>query len=234
MVRGSPLVSFAAVALAAVICAASSGCGAANVPPSNSVKLGEALAFAGVAAAAQVAQSVMEQRARNNVPIRHTGVSASPNCDNEGQYPCVSLTASSGDPRPPEEEMSIDEAREYVLGYVNGVRKLNDVEPLASDPAVDVFAQAGSDELAKDHRQGQHVTDHARELPAFGAEVQGSPQGSSGGLLQDQLGQTLIGWMNEGQGGMHHDILLRHEWRKLGVGIAQRDGRTYFTIDFSR
>jgi uncharacterized protein YkwD len=31
---------------------------------------------------------------------------------------------------------------------------------------------------------------------------------------------------------MHHDALLRPEWKRLGVGIANRDGRTYFTIDF--
>jgi hypothetical protein len=39
--------------------------------------------------------------------------------------------------------------------------------------------------------------------------------------------------MGEGAGGMHHDVLLRPEWHKLGVGIASRGGRRYFTIDFS-
>jgi hypothetical protein len=32
---------------------------------------------------------------------------------------------------------------------------------------------------------------------------------------------------------MHHDALVRTEWRKLGVGIVQRAGRTYLTVDLS-
>ena len=38
---------------------------------------------------------------------------------------------------------------------------------------------------------------------------------------------------NEGPGGMHHDVLLRREWRKVGVGLFQRAGRTYVTVDFT-
>jgi uncharacterized protein YkwD len=39
--------------------------------------------------------------------------------------------------------------------------------------------------------------------------------------------------MGEGPGGMHHDALLRPDWRKVGVGIVRSDGRMYFTVDFS-
>jgi hypothetical protein len=43
----------------------------------------------------------------------------------------------------------------------------------------------------------------------------------------------LLQMMNEGAGGMHHDVLLRPEWRKLGVGVVRRDERLYLTMDFS-
>jgi hypothetical protein len=129
--------------------------------------------------------------------------------------------------------MDVDEAHEYVLGYVNGVRKLNGVGPVVRDDSLDAFAQAGSEELAQDHRQNQHMTDHAVELHASSGEVQGSPDGSRSGPLQDQIAEILLRMMGEGPGGMHHDVMLRPEWRKLGVGIVSRGGRMFFTVDFS-
>ena len=228
------LSSFHAVTAAAVAwsCAA---CGPA-LTASNGTKMGEALAFAAVAGAAQVAQSAIEQNARNNAPVRHAsmGLTASPDCDNGGQYPCVSVTPATGAPAETDTEMSVDEARDYVLGYVNGVRKLNGVGwPVTRDPPLDAFADAGSDQLAQDHRPHQHMTDHAAELPGAG-EVQGSKDGTRPGPLEDQLASVLLGMMGEGPGGMHHDLLLRPEWRRLGVGIVTRDGRTYVTVDFTR
>jgi hypothetical protein len=198
------------------------------------VKLGEALAFAAAAGAAQVAQSVAEQNARNNAPVTHssTGASMSPGCDNDGQYSCVTV-APAASAAAPESEMGEDEARDYVLGYVNGVRKLNGVGPIARDPTLDAFAQAGSEQLAQDHRPNRHITEHGQELHAGSAEDQGSPDGSRPAPLQDQIAEILLGMMAEGQGGMHHDVMLRPEWRKLGVGIAHRAGRMYFTVDFS-
>jgi uncharacterized protein YkwD len=226
-------VRFAVLSVVAIACA-SLACGA-GVYPSNGAKLGEALAFATVAAAAQVAQTAAEQHARNNAPIRSsTGMRVSPNCDNEGQYGCVNVTTSPSDPaaNAAPQEMSIDEAHDYVLGYVNGVRKLNNVGPLVRDESLDAFTQEASEELSQDHRQNQHMIDHARDLRARSTEVQGSPDGSPPGPLQDQIGDVLVRWMGEGPGGMHHDAILRPEWRRLGVGIVSRDGRTYFTVDF--
>ncbi len=218
----------------AVACACV-GCGAAAYPTSNGAKLGEALAFAAAAGAVQVAQAAAEQHARNNAPVGppSMGVNVSPNCDNDGQYGCLSVSASPSAADAPEADMNDDEARDYVLGYLNGVRKLNGDGPLVRDGALDAFAQAGSDELAKDHRANQHMADHGRELAGGNAEVQGSPDGSQSGPLQDQIAEVLLRFTREGPGGAHHDTLLRPEWRKLGVGIARLDGRTYFTVDFS-
>ncbi len=224
-----------AVACAAVACAPNPY----YAPMSNGAKLGEALAFATAAVAAQAAQSIAEQNARNSAPVTHAGgVGVSPNCDNQGQYGCVSVAAwpSAGDvprPAPSSPEMSDEEARDYVLGYINGVRKLNGVERLVRDPSLDVFAQAGSDELALDHRPNQHMADRARDLPAGSAEIQGAPEGSPAGPLEDQIAAILLRFTGEGSGGVHHDAILRSEWRKLGVGIGKSAGRMYFTVDFS-
>jgi uncharacterized protein YkwD len=200
---------------------------------SNGAKMGEALAFAAVAAAAQVAESAAEARARNNTPIAHSStLSVSPRCDNEDQYACLSIAIGAARPPDvPEHAMSLDEAHDYVLGYVNGIRKLNHVAPVVRDPALDTFALAGSTELAQDHRLNQHMMDHARDLAGKSTELQGSPEGLAPGPLEDQLGETLLRWTGEGAGGIHHDALLRPEWRSLGVGIATIDGRTYFTVD---
>jgi uncharacterized protein YkwD len=197
--------------------------------------MGEALAFATAAGAAQVAESVAEQNARNNAPVAHAyGAGVTP-CDNDHQYACLSVGASPGEPprNTPQPEMTDEEARDYVLGYVNGVRKLNAEPPLARDPDLDAFAQAGSEELSQDHSPGAHLAGHAQELPATSAEVQGAPDGAAPGPLQDQIAGILLPLMAEGAGGTHHDMLLRPSWRKLGVGLLKRDGRLFFTVDFS-
>ncbi len=209
---------------------------APGVYASNGTKLGYALAFAAVAAAAQVAQAAAEQQARNNAPMTHAsvGMNVSPGCDNDGQYGCLSVApgGAAGDPTAP--DMSDDEARDYVQGYLNGVRKLNGLGVLVRDDALDAFAQAGSDELAQDHLPNQHMATHAPELRLASAEIQGPADGSSPGPLQDQLASVLLRFTGEGHGGIHHDAMLRPEWRRLGVGIAHGGGRTYFTADFSR
>jgi uncharacterized protein YkwD len=229
----SALAAFVApLALAALACSA-----LACVPPataSNGTKMGEALAFAAVAGAAQVAESIAEQHARQTAPVAKAGgVALTQACDNEGQYACVSAAPAPGANEAPPPPMSEDEAHDYVLGYVNGVRKLNGLPPLVRDPALDGFAQAGSEQLAQDHRAGQHLADHSQEKHAASAEVQGAADGEPAGPLQDQLAQVLLRMTGEGAGGMHHDVLLRPEWRQLGAGIATRGGRLYFTIDFT-
>jgi len=203
---------------------------------SNSTKLGEALAFAAVAGATQVALTAAEQRARNGAPVRHStaGTIVSSDCDNEGQYACLTVAGSPSANSPPEPEMSEEEAHDYVLAYVNGVRRLNGVGPVSRDEALDAFARSGSDELARDHLPNQHMIDHAREIRASSAEVQGAPEGARPGPLQERIADSLLRWMAEGPGGVEHDTLLRQDWRKLGVGIVVLLGRAYLTVDFSR
>lgn len=219
---------------AGVVALANAACVAPGAGQSNSAKMGEALAFAAAAGVAQVAESVAEQNARNNAPVRHaSGLGLSPSCDNDGQYACVGVRPS-GSPPAPAQEMTSADARDYVLGFVNGVRKLNGAPAVERAVALDDFAQAGSEELAQDHRPGNHWTEHSHELGTRSAEVQGAPAGEAPGTLQDQLAAVLLQMTGEGPGGMHHDLLLRAEWRKLGVGIVQSDDRrTYFTVDLT-
>jgi uncharacterized protein YkwD len=202
-------------------------------PQSNGAKLGEALAFAAAAGVAQVAESVAEQNARNSAPVTHATYNVSTQCNDQGSYACVTVAPGAGDPPPPPPEMTDADARDYVLGYVNGIRKLNGAPRVERDEDLDTFAEAGSEELSSDHRLGAHWGQHAPELKVRSAEVQGSPDGTAPGPLQDQLASVLLAMTNEGPGGMHHDVLLRREWRKLGVGIVQRAGRTFLTVDLS-
>jgi len=207
----------------------------AGINQSNGSKLGEALAFAAVAGAAQLGLSAAEQQARNNAPVTHAsrGLGVAPGCDNDDGYACMTVRAESSARSIPEPEMDEDEARAYVLGYVNGVRRLNGVGPLIRDESLDAFAQAGSVELARDPRPNRPMPEHAADLHAVSGEVQGSPNGSRPIALQDRIAEILVRWMSEGPGGADHDTLLRPGWRNLGVGIANRDGRTFFTVDFS-
>jgi len=228
-------------------CAVLLGCcsvacaGAASYTASNSTKMAEAAGFAGAAAVAQVVASAMEARARSNAPVTHssTGLRATPQCDNDGQYACVTVTRwpSSDEvaaPPPSDPQMTRDQARDYVLAYVNGVRELNTLGPLVRDPAMDAFAQAGSEQLSLDHHPAQHMLDHAGEIDAHHAEVQGSPDGSLTEPLQEQIGAILLRWMEEASEGSHRSTLTRSEWRKIGIGVATLNGRMYFTVDLSR
>jgi hypothetical protein len=229
----------APLSVAILSCAGLACGGVGTFTPSNATKTQAALGFAGAAAVAQVVESAMEARARNNAPVTpsSTGFHVSPQCDNEGQYPCVTVTRArlpAGDQQSqPERDMNDDEARDYVLAYLNGVRKLNEVGPLVRDGFVDTFARSGSDELAEDHRPNQHMIEHAAELGVDHAELQGPPEGSPAGLMQEQLGEILLHWMAEGPGGTEREKVLRPGWRRVGVGIVTVLGRTYLTIDFS-
>jgi uncharacterized protein YkwD len=207
-------------------------CGGGN---GNDVKLGEALAFATVAAVAQVAQAEAEARARKASAAQSSAaVQVTPQCDNADQYACISISAGAARPPDlPDHEMTAEEAHEYVLGYVNGIRKLSHLGPMIRDPKLDAFALAGSFELAQDHRQNQHIMEHAKDLGGRSTELQASPDGITPGPLEDQIGSTLVRWIAEGTGGMHHDAIVNPEWRKLGSGLVSVEGRTYFTIDFA-
>jgi len=82
-------------------------------------------------------------------------VGVTPQCNNEGQYGCVSVSSSPISPDAPEAELNDDEARDYVLGYVNGVRKLNGNRASVRDEALDAFAQQGATSWRRTTKQNQ-------------------------------------------------------------------------------
>ena len=223
---------------AVVLACAGLACGPGAFPayPTGPVKLGEALAIAGVAAAAQIAQAAAEQRARNSAPVAmsSTGLSVSPGCDNDGQYGCVSVSASPSRADAPGPELDDNGARANTCSVTSTAYESSTRfrRSPATKPSMRSRAP-GSDELAQDHAPNQHMLDHGRELVAASAEIQGSPDGAPPAALQDQIAQSLLRFTGEGPGGLHHDTMLRPEWRKLGVGIVNREGRTYLTVDFS-
>jgi hypothetical protein len=157
-------------------------------------------------------------------------------CDDD-QYGCYSTEmrpAAAPAPTPPA-IVSLQDARQYTLQYINGVRRLNGAGPLVLDDNLTAFAQAGSEELADDHQPHQHFREHASEL-GFGAlgENQGDPQGWRPEELEDQIGDMLGAMMREGVGGAHRDTLLAAQWTRLGVGIVNPGQRMYFTTDFAK
>ena len=228
----------------ALACVMLLGCGhagsASSAPytTSNATKMQEAAVMAGSAAVAQVVVSAMEAHARNNAPVGHssTGLRATPDCDNEGQYPCVSVSgvpSPADPPRAADPEMNSEEARSYVLDYINAVRRIHGAGALVRDPSVDAAAQAESDQAAQDHRTDQPATDQPGPADATHAKLQTSPEAPPQRLLQDRLASILLQWMDERPEGPHRATLMRADWRKIGVGIVTRDGRTHFTVDFA-
>jgi uncharacterized protein YkwD len=198
----------------------------------------QAAAFAGAAVVAQVVESAMEARRRNNLPVSHSspGIGAQQGCDNEGQYPCVTIARKEPDFVPGSGAnlaMNEDEARAYVVDFINGVRKLNDLEPLVRDPLVDAFAQSSSEALSTDHKPGQFALEHGAELVGRHGEAQTAEDGAEQKPLGERVGAILLSWMAEKPEGAHRGVVVRPEWRRVGVGIVTQDGRTYFTVDFS-
>ncbi len=204
----------------------------ANAP--NSTKMAQAAGFAAVAGAMQIAQTLAEERARNDAPVTHAGGRTSAACDaSDGQYACASVAIGATDPRPPEVEMTDEQARDYVRDYVTAVRKLNGLGPVARDQQLDAFAQDGSLELASDHQPGLHLAAHAAALRARTVELQGDPLGAPPAMMQEVLGAILMAAMDEAPGGPRREKLLGRAWSRVGVGIVRLGGRTYVTIDVS-
>ena len=204
------------------------GCGAPLQYQSNGTKVAAAAGFAATAAALQVAQAAIAENNRNKAPLPQR-------CD-DGRYGCYStdvqrtpLQAEAGP-----SFLSIADARDYTLRYINGVRRLNGAGPLRLDDALNEFAQAASEELAHDHRPHQHFLEHHGELGVVAGENQGSPEGWPPAPLEDQIGEILGAMMREGHGGAHHDAMLSPDWTMLGVGIVGPGERMYFTTDFAK
>ena len=116
--------------------------------------------------------------------------------------------------------------------YINGMRSLHGVALVDLDDALTVFAQEGSDRLARDHRGHGHFIAQGAACPGC-AENQSDPGGWRPGPVRQQIDEILAMMMDEGPGGGHHDIILDPRWTRLGVGLANPGGEAYLTTDFA-
>jgi len=185
----------------------------------------QALQVAALAGVVTVQQQALKSAVQNAPPQRTY-------CGGDYDHDCY--TRAWQDDESHGRTMSIAEARQYTLMYINGVRSLNGVGPLVLDPEITQFAQEGSEQLARDHRGHGHITDQgARCAAGKCSENQGGEDGWRGGPVGQQIDEILGDMMAEGAGGGHHDNMLRPEWKRLGVGIVNPGGRLYFTTDFA-
>jgi uncharacterized protein YkwD len=138
-------------------------------------------------------------------------------------------TTATGDGSAPPQ----DDARQYNLSRINALRAQNGAGPLVLDDTFDAFAQAGSDELAQDHRPHAHFSSDVSSCGCdVRAENQGDPNGWTVASIHTQIDQILDAMMSEGPGGGHHDNIVNPQWKRLGVGLVNPGGSLYFTNDF--
>jgi uncharacterized protein YkwD len=174
----------------------------------------DAIGTAAIAGALTMAEVSAAQRAARNAPY--------------GEHPSgCGVSDCYSDP-----DLSLDEARNYALLYVNRARDASGAGAVSLDFGLNAFAQAGSKQLASDHRPHQHVADDPRACFQC-SEEQSDPQGLSPAPVRDQVLGVLDGMMSQGPGGASHDNILAPGWHRLGVGIANPDGLTYVTLDFA-
>jgi hypothetical protein len=129
-------------------------------------------------------------------------------------------------------DMQLDDARTYALLYINRVRAESGAPTLTLDYGLNAFAQAGSKQIARDHRPHQHIADDPSACWQC-SEEQSDPQGLPPAAMRDQILGALDGMMSSGPGAATHDNLLGRGWHRLGVGIANPDGPAYLTLDFA-
>ena len=208
----------------AVGCATAPG---ARDPTGASNNYGAA-AYAAAVAGAVTAAQVAEQNAWENSPPRRTY------CAGEYDHDCY-LAAVPVAPAPNRDDadvMTLEQARNHTLTYINGMRSLHGVGLLELDDALTAFAQEGSDRLARDHRGHGHFIAEQANCPGC-SENQSDPRGWRPGPVGRQIDEILASMMDEGPGGGHHDNMLDPRWTRLGVGITNPGGEAYLTTDFA-
>jgi hypothetical protein len=185
-----------------------SGCGGAS-----QTAVAEAVMHAGVAAAITAADWIDEATREREAQRRSF---PSDGC------PAWECYASA--------DMTLEEAREYALKYINHARSNLGLPPVTLDFALNAFAQSGSRDLSRNHRVHRYIAEHAMECPLC-AESQGDPEGVEAAPIHDQLDAVLCGMVSEPPGGSNRDVLLAPERHRVGVGIVNPDGRTYLTVE---
>ena len=173
----------------------------------------EAVVNASIAGAITLADQVARSRAARQAERDNQHFDACPG------WQCYSST-----------DMSLEEARDYALLYINHARSEAGMRPLVLDYGLNAFAQAGSKLLFHLHRAHQYIAEHPTDCGEC-AESQGDPDGVAVASVRIQLDAALGGMLGEPPGSTNHDVLLASERHRVGVGIVNADGRAYLTID---
>ncbi len=160
-----------------------------------------AAAYAGAAAAVTIAQAVAEAHADDPPP-------------------------ASGAPDPTTDVRLL---RSYAVQAINRIRAERSLAPLTPSPALDEFAQRGSEWLESDHQPRRHLLSDARCTRC--GENQGSAQGEIVAPAQVQIDAAFRTMMSAD--GEPRKNLLSGSWRFVGVGIKNPGNDMYLTIDFA-
>lgn len=140
--------------------------------------------------------------------------------------------------------------QQHNLDVINGYRAAKGIGPLVLDAKLDVFAQAGSEQLSEDHAPHAHFMTAAQNgsLQTAGfqggaAENQGSPTGwnvmSSDPVANErmQIESIMQAMLAEGPGAGdahgHYTNLMNPGYHRMGVGLVTVSGHLFLTNDFS-
>jgi hypothetical protein len=206
-------------------CALAAGASAGCLVQGSGSKAFDAIASAGMAGAATVAEEVAREQAARNAPL-------GPERDRCPAWECYASP-----------DMTLEEARAYALVYVNHARSDASVAPLSLDYELSAFAQAGSKQLARDHKLHQHIVDDPSGCTGC-AEEQADPAGLAAAPAHDQLDAALNAIVGAASANLDADraapgggsSVLAPRWHRLGVGVVNgvgSDGRMYFTLEFA-
>jgi len=127
----------------------------------------------------------------------------------------------------------------HNLDQLNMYRAQNNAPALVLSSALNQFATTGSQQLAAGGQAHAHFKAASNDGSLWssgfcsGAGENQAPNWPVNGDENGTIDAILQSMMDEGPGGGHHDNIMNPALRRLGVGILVRDGRLWFTNDFS-
>lgn len=145
-----------------------------------------------------------------------------------------------------EPQTAFTETQMHNLEVINRYRAEAHLVTLRIDATLSTFAEAGSAQLANDHRPHGHFVDAgpakwSRGFRGAAAENQGDewPALDSDGVTNQRLQiDAMMKVMfdqgpGEGHGHGHYENMMDPRFRRMGIGILTIRGVTYLTNDFS-
>jgi hypothetical protein len=137
-----------------------------------------------------------------------------------------------------------DAFQHHNLDVINQYRAGGGVAPLVLDQQLCTFALAGSQELSQDHMPHQHFIKAGKNgtlwtsgFKSNAGENQGDPNGWPKAPEMMQIDQIQAAMYAEGPGAGpahgHYMNMMNPDFKRLGVGLLEVQGKLYLTNDFS-